>query len=347
MIIRIISVVVVTTLLFTTFANKGIIFAYAEEKASTDKQKNPTKKELSSKSQLIFFDDFNYVVGKNDPDAVTLFKTKGGWWNAKTLQTNGGGANGFLYTVDQIPGYSGNFPGRNSKRVLAIEALPSTYGFQTSFQLTYGDISAPKNTIPGNVWFQFWIYPNYYGDQLSKFNGRNKFIYPCNGTYPCHTNKWLLETGSYSHQPHNNYLGKPSTKGMYLFSKDNMIGNIKYSRADSWDASKIGQSNINDYIAVNRWTLVKIHYDTSSIDGTFEAWLKPKGGDWIKVVEWISGVTPYFSWKIPTSEVGGHRVFSMPTTIPGGGKDALFDSWIYLDDFAMAMSENDLPKYSE
>jgi hypothetical protein len=59
----------------------------------------------------------------------------------------------------------------------------------------------------------------------------------------------------------------------------------------------------------------------------------------VKVAEWIDGNTPYFSWDIPSDGIGGHRVFRIPTTMDD------FDSWIYLDDFAMATSEADLPVY--
>lgn len=67
--------------------------------------------------------------------------------------------------------------------------------------------------------------------------------------------------------------------------------------------------------------------------------MKPLGGRWMKVAEWIDGQTPNFSWIIPTQNVGGHRVFRMPTTIEGA------DSWIYMDDFAMATTEDSLPVY--
>jgi hypothetical protein len=67
--------------------------------------------------------------------------------------------------------------------------------------------------------------------------------------------------------------------------------------------------------------------------------MKPLNGSWVKVAEWIDGVTSDFAWTIPQSDVGGHHVFRMPTTIDD------FDSWIYLDDFAMATSEDDLPVY--
>jgi len=338
----------VITLLITVFIFKEKIAVHAEGRASTQLQKISEKKEQAKKGRLVFFDNFEYIVGRNDSKADTIFQSQGGWSRAKTAQDpNANNPNGYLYTTDNIPGYTGTFPGHNSNQVLAIEALPSTYGFQTAFHLQYGDGAGPANQIPGDVWFQFWLYPNHYGDQLSRFYNRNKFIYPCNGNYPCHSNHWLLQTGSYSYEPHNDSLGDPSKGNMYIYTKDHSLGTIIYGPGvEQGNPNKLGQTDTNAYIAANTWTLVKIHFDTSTTSGKFEAWLKPMGGNWIKVAEWIDGVTPGFSWKIPASEVGGHRIISMPTTIPGGGRDPLYNSWIYMDDFVIATSEDSLPKYS-
>jgi hypothetical protein len=76
------------------------------------------------------------------------------------------------------------------------------------------------------------------------------------------------------------------------------------------------------------------------------------GGKWVKVAEYIDGVTPNFSFKIPEDRVGGHKMFAMPTTqgahssIPERAKNNK-DMWLYMDDFAMASSEEALPKYPE
>jgi hypothetical protein len=69
----------------------------------------------------------------------------------------------------------------------------------------------------------------------------------------------------------------------------------------------------------------------------------------VKVAEWIDGVTPDFSWKIPADKVGGYKTFRIPTTLGHFGEKAKDnkDSWIYLDDFAMASSEDLLPKYPD
>ena len=81
----------------------------------------------------------------------------------------------------------------------------------------------------------------------------------------------------------------------------------------------------------------------------WEVWLKSLGRKWVKVVEWIDGVTPDFSWQIPADKVGGHRVSRMPTTMGSMGERARDnrDCWIYMDDFAMAASEKALPDYPD
>jgi len=110
---------------------------------------------------------------------------------------------------------------------------------------------------------------------------------------------------------------------------------------------KLGQTNTSERITANRWTLVKIHLDTSTQSGKYEAWMRPLGGSWTKTAEWIDGVTPGFTWTISANHVGGHRTFRMPSTIGRASGSSNYDAWIYMDDFAMARSEAGLPLYSQ
>jgi len=310
-------------------------------------------------SRATFFDDFEYTVDKTtgaaDPTGVNNpFTREGQWTRVKAINISGS-HNGYLYTVDRIPGYDSGIPGYNtafpgigSNRVLAIEALPVSLGSQTDFYLQYGEENADTNTVPANVWFQFWIYPNYYddpnnvNDQLSTYEERFKFIYPCNGPYPCTNSHWLNTLGFTTAEP---YWGNNDNRQLFMTTEDTHVtvnagaysSSIDYQLAPDYNQFKIGQTNISENIVPNRWTLVKIHYDTSGRSGTFEAWLKPLGGEWVKVAEWIDGRTPNFSWTV--NSPGGHRVFRIPTTLDQG------DSWIYLDDFTMATSESALPTY--
>ena len=300
------------------------------------------------RAELIFFDDFEYAVERSntpvDPTGLNNpFTTQGRWHGAKAVNISGS-SRGYLYTVDRIPGYSGSLPGQNSTRALAIESRPIAMGGQTDFYLQFGDINASTDTVPGNVWFQFWIYSNRYddpsnqSDQLSTYDSRFKFIYPCRGNYPCQQGQinWLNTMGFSTGEP---YWSNSDNTELFITTVDPYNTMIDYQVAPDWDQFKIGQTNVSENIRPNRWTLVKIHYDTSTTRGTFEAWLKPLGGRWTKVAEWIDGQTSNFSWVIPAQNVGGHRMFRMPTTID----DA--DSWIYMDDFAMATTEEALPVY--
>ena len=296
---------------------------------------------------LLFFDSFEYSVSRNnaaDPSGTNNpFTAQGGWTRVKSENTTGS-HNGYIYTTSTIPGYNGPFPGTNSNSVLAVESLPASMGSQTDFYLQYGDENAAANTVPGNVWFQFWIYSNNYddpmnqNDQISQFDGRLKFIYPCNGPYPCQQGNisWLNCLGMTTGEPF--WANEDSTE-LFMTTVDPYDLYIDYRAAPDWNRFKLGQTDVSENITPNRWTLVKIHYDTSSTSGVFEAWMKPIGGSWTKVSEWIDGQTPDFSWNIPVQDIGGHRVFRMPTTVDD------FDSWLYLDDFAMATSESDLPVY--
>jgi hypothetical protein len=301
---------------------------------------------------LVFFDNFEYAVGRNDSNAETLFQQHGLWNGAKTEQSNQPGANGFLYTSTSIPGYSGAFPGGASSRVLVMEALPNSQGFQTDFYLEYGngESSAYNNAVPGNVWFQFWVYVNHYGSQLSYFD-EGKFIYACNTAYPCHSHKWMLSLGSQSTEPFWQSLGSPTDGSAFLNNGINTtydnVSVVTNTGADAGNEWKLGQTNTSQRITANRWTLVKIHLDTSTQSGRYEAWMRPIGGSWTKVVEWIDGVTPGFTWRVSASHVGGHRTFRMPSTIGRASESAQnYDVWIYMDDFAMARSEAGLPLYS-
>lgn len=296
-----------------------------------------------------FMDRFEYAVDRSDAGASAIFR-QAGWSAAKTQQS--ANANGYLYTTTSIPGYNGPFPGLDSSRVLAIEARPGTLQGQTDFylQLGNGDLASFDDYIPGDVWFQFWIYPQNYGDQISRYGTRNKFLYACNAPYPCHSHLWMMEQGASAYNPHNGYpLGNPSTGGFLWNVKDNDGASvINYTRGgDPSSADSLGQNDLSEWMRPNRWTLVKMHFNTTATTGnSWEMWLRPQGGVWTKASEWIGGRTPGFTWDIPSGSVGGHRVLRMPTTV-GAPSSQWYDYWMYMDDFAMATTEQDLPVYAD
>ena len=303
-----------------------------------------------ARARMVFLDRFEYAVGRNDPNAPQIF-VQNGWSAAKTQQTSPG-ARGYLHTVTSIPGYSGPMPGTNSTRVLAMEALPVTLlqpddpFAQTDFYLQYGNgsSSAYDDTIPGDVWFQFWLYPQNYGSQMSSYGTRNKFMYVCNTDYPCHSHLWMTTSGSPTYNPNNMFpLGDPAQGGFFFTTRNNAgVSQITNTTGDPDATDAMGSPNPTEWMRPNRWTLVKMHMRTTATTGNaYEVWLRPLGGQWVKVSEWIGGVTPGFTWNIPAEYVGGHRVLRLPTTVSNN------DYWMYMDDFAMATTEQDLPTYAD
>ena len=297
---------------------------------------------IGARARVVFMDRFEYAVGRSDPNAASLF-VQNGWSHAKTQQ-NSSGAHGYLHTVTSIPGYSGPFPGTNSTRVLAMEALPESLGGQTDFYLGLGGSGAAyEDYIPGDVWLQFWIYPLNSGSQTSTFSTREKFLYVCNTDYPCHSHLWMVMSGSPTYNPNNMFpVGDPS-RGQFLWTVRQAAGvsEIWNTLGDPYAQGNIGSPNPTEWMRPNRWTLVKMHFNTTRTSGnSWEVWLRPQGGAWTKVSEWIGGQTPGFTWNIPSASVGGHRVLRMPTTVD-------HDYRMYMDDFVMATTESDLPAYSD
>ena len=139
------------------------------------------------------------------------------------------------------------------------------------------------------------------------------------------------------------YWANTDFQKLFMTSLEPYNVSAVYERAKIWNQFKLGQTDVSEHLESNRWTLVKIHYDTSgkhNSQGIYEAWLKPMDGSWTKVADWKGGMTPDFSWPLDKAGgYGGHGMFRMPTTVDK------FDSWIYLDDFAMASSEEGLPRY--
>lgn len=300
-------------------------------------------------AEVVLFDTFDYAVARTEANTTAIPKFQaGGGSNAKRMPTNTG-AVGYLYTVSQAEmqattGYSGPLPGGGS-RVLKMEVPPGTG--QSDFYLEY---SGGANAVPGNVWFQFWIYSNHYGSEQGGLVGRSKFLYPTNNGYPSSTDKWLFILSSWTAMPRDTQPYGGTTAGEFApISRDNTVGTINYSAAaDSSNASKLGPnlvSGTQGFVQANRWTLVKVHYDTSVANrGVFEVWLRPYGGSWTKTTEWIGGVTPNFTWT--GFPVGGHSAIRMPTTIPAASSAPnTVGSYYYMDDFVMATSEDSLPTY--
>lgn len=293
-----------------------------------------------AEAELRLFDGFDYAVGRNEANstAIPKFQT-GGWSHAKRMPTDPG-AVGYLYTVTQsemqaTTGYSGPLPGAGS-RVLKIE-VPAGTG-QTDFYLDY---SGGADAVPGDAWFQFWLYSPHYGSETANLGGRQKWLYPTNDGYPSHSDKWLLVTSDWTAYPLDvSTYGSPTNGELTFVLRDMSVGTVSYS-----PESKLGpnvQSAANSYMQENQWTLIKIHLDTSNnASGKFEMWMRPYGGAWRKTHEWIGGVTPGFNWS--GFGAGGHNQMRFPTTFPANNAPNTRGAYYYIDDFAMATSEDSLP----
>lgn len=311
-------------------------------------------------SGTVFVDNFEYAVSRDVAGAMEIFQSHG--WNAvKTHQDNTTRhANGYIYTVDNIPGFSGNFPGRSSNRVLAIEARPFTLQGQTDFYLQFGAGAGPIGQIPANHWYQFWIYSQQYGEQQSKIT-HGKILYPNRAnSYPATTsnNGYVYLSTLEKNQDEGGCIADRSfgcDSGILSTNWNNQFGGINSGVRNQ--ESVFGQ-NLSSESAVipNQWTLVKIHVDISGTDpraapgqAVYEQWIRRQGSSqWIKTTEWIGGaqingatvaMTPAFN--------DGLRTVRIPTTTGATTSAAgdWFDYWLYLDDFTIAGSEAALPVY--
>lgn len=357
----------------TTYTNSGhtasTLYTYAVRPvvggvglASAEASVNVTTPGAFNPGTPLFFDDFDYTVTSSAANAAANSAAflAAGWSGVKALNcvvNNGAAGNLFTTAVTSIPGHTGSAPG-STQRALCINALPLTLGAQTDFYLQYG--TTTPGTIPANVWFQFWMYPCRSGAQQHKFGNRDKFLYPTRNTYPVTINNgmWLVELGQSNAwemdqtAPASSNWGQDAGVGSAFFRVDDtqvLTSRPNYGYGAAYDSStswKLGQ-DLTERITPNRWTLVKIHIDTSGPTGTYEVWLRPAGASWVKVADWRGGVTPpTFVWNVEPAYRDGHVAIRMPTTIPGPGSETPSgDWWLYMQDYAMANSEAALPTY--
>ena len=160
----------------------------------------------------------------------------------------------------------------------------------------------------------------------------------------------MLTFGSSAQQADPDFLGtvdgyrRATSFGEFTYEISSSSGTSTMSLTGSPYADGYAQRSWADWVRPNRWTLVKMHFDTSTSNGSWEMWKRPYGGSWVKTAEWISGTTPGFTWNIPSP--GGHRFLRMPTTV-GTVSGPWYDAWMYMDDFIIATAEEDLPVYPD
>lgn len=271
----------------------------------------------ASQAAIIIQDNFNYVADRNVTNVQVPFQAHG-WSDVKAQNSNYARGSGYLYT---------RFDATLNSRVLAQESLPDMLGLgQTDYYLKYGSDSHPAGTIPANVWFQYWLYAT----PGSAWAGQ-KFLYPCYTNYPCPavSYRWIFGIrNSRSEQ-------SAAPPGGHYFQLTSPYAN--YSGAEPWNATKLDQNLVTSYFTTGVWRQFRIHIDTSGAQGTYELWARERGvSTWTKYAEWIGGVTPNFTWPIPAGARNGNIQLAIPTTVDSP------DSTIYMDDFIMATSLNDL-----
>jgi len=178
-------------------------------------------------SNLLFFDDFEYVADRDDINKRSIFLTEANWTHLKDQASEPDRhAHGYIYTSDTVLNYSGEMPGNNSNRVLVLESLPTTLGhytteftpgaMQTDFYLQIGDPFGPTDTIPADVWFQFWVYHT--AGLTGSMERSNKWLYVCRSSYPCTYGEdghpqysWMMLDGTTSQNPLWDELGVDGT----------------------------------------------------------------------------------------------------------------------------------------
>lgn len=277
----------------------------------------------STPKSVLLFDDFEYEVSRSDKNAEAAFRARG-WTDVKANNSYYGRGAGFLFT---------QFDAIRASRVLVMESRPSraeTYPGWKHGQTDYYLKFSPLTTIPANVWIQFWTYAT----PESRFSRRDKTIYPCRGSYPCQQGQfgWLFMWGSAGFENIQAPAG-----GRYLALRGehaDFHGAMEYPT----NASKLFENMNRIPLLADRWYQVKLHIDVSGEQGIYEAWIRERRAPWVKVAEWIGGVTPNFFWPIPVAERVGFKQLAIPTTVDGPD-----DSTTFMDDFALAGSEAGLP----
>ncbi|HEY0687072.1 MAG TPA: hypothetical protein VGD45_32310 [Steroidobacter sp.] len=276
----------------------------------------------------LFFDNFDYEASRSG--GVSSVFPAHGWTHVKAENSNEASGNGWIYTrADSTLG----------SRVLVLESIPGSTAMegmpysQTDYYLQLGREGSTTQTLPANVWIQFWTYAT----PESRFSTRDKTLYPCSGIYPCNWGPnlgWLFMWGSGGF----NTSGDGSSRRFLAVEAQNadFRGDTEYPA----NKAKLKQNLVSTPLAGGQWYQVRLHFDTSGAQGTYEAWVRQRGqSTWTKYSDWRGGQTANFYWPIPTDQRRGHTMFRAPTTVNGFGS-----STVYIDDFAIASSQSALPQ---
>jgi len=292
---------------------------------------------------VIKSDDFEgYTMGDVGCEAILT----GGWDGCKELPAaRYPNRLSDISIVTSIPGHNGGMcSGSKAMRMYADARAEQT---DVNIRTGSGDSEKYDNYIPPVAWFQVCVYINYSGAELSTTTGRTmKFFYPCASIYPCHDNYWLLEMGTNSYNPFWASHGEPSDGNLYIASQAKSTGDPYWASGPQENRHKLGQTSLAEWIKPNRWNVLRCKTDFSSTAAAqLDCWIGAKGSALTNVMSWHGG-TPVegrdFTWTIPAAK--GSRTFSIPTTVPAPNRSGP-EIFMYLDDFIIATSEDDLPSY--
>ena len=115
------------------------------------------------------------------------------------------------------------------------------------------------------------------------------------------------------------------------------------------DRTRLGQTELSDYLKAGRWNIVRMHANTSNTSANeLDMWVGSMGGPLIHIMQWHHGDTVNsiaFQWYTEASNyVNGHRSMWLMGTQPANNTPGEI-MYSYLDDFYIATSESDLPSY--
>lgn len=294
---------------------------------------------------VVFFDDFNYVVNKLDSADTKIARfTAAGWTGVKDEVTRPGGANGYMYTRADAPG-CGSAP---NGRMLTMEGLPRTLGFQTDFYLQLG--SGNAGDIPARTYIQFDLCVGRAGAEMSDIASvHDKLLYPLFGSrdsYPMATldNAWLQSMSSSAYRG-SAMIAQPEP-GAFTFMNNATAGPngpraVISNQVDSGSASLMTPNVGDPWILPNRWYTVRFLFDVSGTQGIYRVWVARLGQPLALITDFTGGVTPGFTYTTAPLDRLGAKYLRIPTTwgtVNGGGPDR----WINIDNLRLAPSEEGL-----
>lgn len=307
----------------------------------------------------ILFDTFNYTLDRTQSGAgtaVSAFQNGpevGGWANVKS--ENGGSpqsGSGWIYIVDEPTGFAGTLP-NPAGRVLAVEARPPDIGggfYQTDFYLQFGNTDDPLTYggVPADMWMQFWIYSPATGSEATDNTSRDKFVYGNASISAGQEGGLMLFLGQEAYQTLHDAGWTTSSSNFFVGARPGYLSGpgtgANMSTYSAGDVDKLGFNLANKPIRGDHWTLVKIHLNVSGSQGSLEMWLREQGeSSFTKVMEWIGGTTPNFTWNTSSNDRLGPSHFRMPTTVNAASTG--YVKYKYFQDFAIATSESLLPVY--